>query len=209
MTTPSSPVELHAGELQLALRPDLGASIAGFWRAGLPVLRSGDAAVLDKPNAGAGFAMAPYSNRLGFGRFRWQGQDHTVRPNYEGSPHPMHGVAWQRPWAVIRQSDAEAELRYEHTADADWPFDFSVLQRVLLTPAALELQLVFTNTATLPQPVGLGWHPYFPKRSRSRLHIEVAERWEADVNQLPTRKVAQASIDGDVAHLAFDNCFGG
>lgn len=210
MTTTSSIVELRSGELHLALRPDLGASIAGLWRAGLPVLRSAEPAELAGPREGAGFVMAPYSNRVGFGRFRWQGHDHTLGLNFEGSPHPLHGVAWRRAWTVQSQTDAEAVLRYEHAADGDWPFAFSLVQRVVLTPAALELHLAFTNTADQPQPAGLGWHPYFPKRSRSRLHAEVSQRWETDANQLPTRKVPQpGGIDGDVAHMAFDNCFEG
>ena len=69
--------------------------------------------------------------------------------------------------------------------------------------------MVFTNSAEVAQPVGLGWHPYFPKRARSRLHIELSDRWDSDATQLPTRKVAQPGIDSDVSHLAFDNCFDG
>ena len=69
--------------------------------------------------------------------------------------------------------------------------------------------MVFTNRAEIAQPVGLGWHPYFPKRARSRLHIELAERWDADASKLPTRKVAQPGIDSDVSHLDFDHCFDG
>ena len=69
--------------------------------------------------------------------------------------------------------------------------------------------MVFTNTADVAQPAGLGWHPYFPKRSRSRLHIDLANRWDSDATQLPVRKVAQPGIDADVAHLMFDNCFDG
>jgi aldose 1-epimerase len=71
------------------------------------------------------------------------------------------------------------------------------------------LQLVFSNTAALAQPVGLGWHPYFPKRTRSRLHIELTDRWESDASGLPTRRVAQPGIDSDLSHLAFDHCFEG
>jgi aldose 1-epimerase len=65
------------------------------------------------------------------------------------------------------------------------------------------------NTADVAQPVGLGWHPYFPKRARSRLHIELSDRWDADASQLPVRKVAQPGIDSDVSHLDYDNCFEG
>ena len=56
-------------------------------------------------------------------------------------------------------------------------------------------RLQFTNTAAIEQPAGLGWHPYFVKRARSRLHIELSSRWESDATKLPTRKVAQPGID--------------
>ena len=46
MPTPTSRVELRAGELRLALRPDLGASIAGLWQGSEPVLRSTGPALL-------------------------------------------------------------------------------------------------------------------------------------------------------------------
>ena len=83
------------------------------------------------------------------------------------------------------------------------------LQRFVLTAGGLEAHLAFTNRAAQPQPVGLGWHPYFPKRPRSRLHIELSDRWDSDASGLPVRRVAQPGIDADVAHLAFDNCFEG
>jgi aldose 1-epimerase len=48
------------------------------------------------------------------------------------------------------------------------------------------------------------------QRSRSRLHVECSGRWESDPKtHLPTRRLAQAGIDGEVRHLDFDNCFDG
>jgi aldose 1-epimerase len=56
------------------------------------------------------------------------------------------------------------------------------------------------NTDASTQPLGLGWHPYFPKRARSRLHAELTQRWErAPGTELQTRRVAQHGIGGDVA----------
>ena len=205
----ASSIELQAGDLRLALRPDLGGSIAGLWRAGLPVLRSTEPGALETSRTAGCYPLAPYSNRLGYRRFRWLGSDYTTRANFDDGPHSVHGVAWQRPWQVVASSATEAEIELVHAPDADWPFAFRLRQRFVLTPSALELHLVFENTAPAPQPVGLGWHPYFPKRPRSRLHIELSERWESDASGLPTRKVAQPGIDADVAHLAFDNCFEG
>ena len=205
----ASPLELRAGDLRLALRPDLGGAIAGLWSGTLPVMRSTEPADLESARLSGCYPLAPYSNRLGYRRFRWAGQDHTTRPNFDANPHSLHGVAWLRAWEVASHDATQAELRYLHEGDADWPFAFELRQRFVLTSGALEVHLALTNLAAQPQPVGLGWHPYFPKRPRSRLHVELSDRWENDASGLPTRRVAQPGIDGDVTHLAFDNCFEG
>ena len=203
------PLELRAGDLRLALRPDLGGAVAGLWLGELPVLRSTEPAELSASRLAGCFPLAPYSNRLGYRRFRWQGHDHNTAANFDDNPHSLHGVAWRRAWELVSSSATEAELRYRHSPDADWPFAFELRQRFVLSASALELHLAFTNVAAQPQPVGLGWHPYFPKRPHSRLHIELTDRWESDASGLPTRRVPQPGIDGDVSHLAFDNCFEG
>jgi aldose 1-epimerase len=79
----------------------------------------------------------------------------------------------------------------------------------VLSADALRIEMALRNDAPHPAPAGLGWHPYFPKRQRSRLHAEIRERWEADATKLPTRRVAQPGIDADVSHLDFDHCFDG
>ncbi len=206
---PMSIIELRAGDLRLALRPDLGGAIAGLWKGGLPLLRSTEPGALASSRLAGCYPLAPYSNRLGYRRFRWLGQDYTTAPNFDDNPHSLHGVAWQRAWEVSSASATEAELHYRHAPDADWPFAFDLRQRLVLGADALEMHLALTNLAPQPQPVGLGWHPYFAKRSHSRLHIELTDRWESDASGLPTRRVPQPGIDGDVAHLAFDHCFEG
>jgi aldose 1-epimerase len=207
---PATPAfELHAGALRLAVRPDLGGSIAGLWHRDTPILRSMEPAALTSVRQAACFPLVPYSNRLGLRHFRWKGHDYTTRPNFEGSPHSLHGVGWMRAWEIVSSSVVDLVLRHQHAGDADWPFAFEVSQYFTLGPDGMTVQMVFTNRAEVAQPVGLGWHPYFPKRSRSRLHIDLAERWDADVTELPIRKVAQPGIDSDVSHLDFDNCFEG
>jgi aldose 1-epimerase len=207
--TSRSAFELRAGALRLAIRADLGGSIAGLWHRDLPILRSTEPASLESARASGCFPLLPYSNRLAFRRFRWKGHEYTTRPNFEGSPHSLHGVGWMRPWEIESSSAVDVVLRIGHDGDADWPFAFEARQYFNLSPSALGVQMVFTNRAEVAQPVGLGWHPYFQKRLRSRLHIELSDRWESDVTQLPIRKVTQPGIDSDVVHLGFDNCFEG
>jgi len=201
--------ELHAGALRLAVRADLGACIAGLWHGETPVMRSVQPGALAASRQSASYPLVPYSNRLGYRHFRWKGKDYTTAPNFDDNPHSVHGVGWLRRWELVSSDISDLELRYRHEPDAHWPFPFEVTQYFTLTPQQLGVQMVFTNTAAIAQPVGLGWHPYFPKRERSRLHIELSSRWESDATQLPTRKVAQPGIDGDVSHLNFDHCFEG
>ncbi len=201
--------ELHAGALRLAVRPDLGGAVAGFWHRETPILRSTEPAALIDVRASAMYPLLPYSNRLGYRRFRWKGHDYTTRANVPDSPHSLHGIGWQRPWQIVSSSVLEVVLELVHEADADWPFAFTVRQYFTLSAESFSVRLQFTNTAALNAPVGLGWHPYFVKRLRSRLHIELSDRWEADATLLPTRKVAQPGIDSDLSHLDFDNCFEG
>ena len=67
--------ELHVGALRLALRPDLGGAVAGLWHRETPILRSSEPGRLEGPRQSAMFPLLPYSNRLGYRRFRWRGHD--------------------------------------------------------------------------------------------------------------------------------------
>ena len=62
-------LELHAGALRLALRPDLGACIAGPWLGDLPVLVSAEPGGLRSAWPSGCFVLVPCGNRLGGRRF--------------------------------------------------------------------------------------------------------------------------------------------
>lgn len=200
---------LTAGALRLAVRADLGGSLAGLWHRDTPVLRSVEPELLQGPRQSACFPLVPYSNRLGYRRFTWQGREYTTQPNFDGSPHSLHGVGWQRPWQVAVQSGDALTLRLRHLPDGDWPFAFDAEQRIVLSPRSLRVELQMTNTDTAEQPAGLGWHPYFPKRETSCLSIDVDTRWEVDAAQLPTHAVVQPGLQGEVGAMAYDHCFAG
>ena len=143
--------ELHAGALRLALRPDLGGCIAGLWHRETAVLRASDPAPLDSTRRAACYPLVPYSNRLAYRRFRWKGHDYTTAPNFDASPHSLHGVGWMRPWRVVASSAVDVSLRYRHAADAHWPFRFEVSQHFTLAPTLLRVQMQFTNLADTTQ----------------------------------------------------------
>ncbi|HEY0817237.1 MAG TPA: aldose 1-epimerase [Rhizobacter sp.] len=200
-------VELQAGALRLAVRPDLGGCVAGLWHGDSAVLLSSPPASLRASRPSGSFPLVPYSNRIGHRRFEWLGRHHTTEPNFGDSPHSLHGVAWLRPWQVDAVDEHALTLSYEHRPDAHWPFAFHVQQGFELNGEALTVRLVLHNTATDTQPVGLGWHPYFPKRPSSHLRARAAERWDSDASQLPTRPVPAGNIDDDIERLRLDHCF--
>jgi len=204
-----APVELARGPLRLVLRPDVGGSIAGLWREGTAVLRACDPGALASPLDAACYPLVPYSNRLGFRRFEWLGRAYTTAPNFGASPHSLHGVGWQRPWRIVSQGADEVALALAHAGDADWPFAFEAEQRFALGERGLRIDAGFTNTAAVAAPVGLGWHPFFPRRARSHLRADVTHRWQNDASGLPARSVPQSGIDARVSDLHYDDCFDG
>ncbi|MEY2890240.1 MAG: hypothetical protein RJA98_148 [Pseudomonadota bacterium] len=213
MTAPFSaaaPFELHAGDLRLAVRPDLGGSLAGLWWRDTPVMRSADPLALSSTRDAASFPLVPYSNRIAHRQFDWQGQVVTLdEASANGGLHAIHGVGVLRPWRVAALHASAAEWSLSHAGDGLWPFAFEASQRAELTAEALSLQFSIVNTGDVPQPAGLGWHPYFPLRSRSHVRANLAARWDNDDIMLPVARVPVDGLDADVAALALDNCFEG
>lgn len=203
----SNALELDAYGWRLALRPDLGGCVAGLWFKGEAVLRSTEPHALAGPRQSACFPLLPYSNRVADRRFSWCGQSYQLQPNFPDSPHALHGVGWRSAWHVEASANDQAKMTLAHTADGDWPFDLRAEQSLTLRPDGLHITLRVTNTDTRGQPMGLGWHPYFPRRPDSRLRLQVGQRWLNDARHLPCQAVPQGLIDAVVNTLDLDNAF--
>ena len=208
MTAPQG-LELRQGALRLALRPDLGCAVAGLWLDDLPVLRSCEPAALSHVRDAGLFVLLPYSNRIGECQFQWRGRRYTTTPNVPDEPHSRHGVGWMHPWQVTQQEGNRVTLALTHPSDAHWPFAFHAEQTFELSETFLRITLAVANIDAREMPTGLGWHPFFVRRARSRVHLELTHRWEAGADKLPTHRVAQNALDADVAALDLDNCFDG
>lgn len=202
-------VELRLDAWRLALRPDLGGCVAGLWWNGHPVLRSTEPMALTEARRAASYPLVPYSNRIADGHLPWQGHVHRVRLNVADSPHPMHGVGFQRAWTVVHRTAEAVELRLCHTPDADWPFAFEACQRIELSPRSLRFELSATHRGPGTAPMGLGWHPYFLKRPGSRLQAAVVGRWEMDERKLPTQLRPCDALDAPIEALDLDHCHTG
>jgi aldose 1-epimerase len=205
----TKPIELRAGPLHMSLRPDLGASIEGLWHNNVPVLRSHAPGTLRNVRDAASYPLVPFSNRVAQARLQWHGTAHPLVKNFAGEDHSIHGVGWLRPWQVLEADERFAMLSLAHKADAAWPFAFDASQTFRLTEQGLELTLSITNQSNQDAPVGLGWHPYFVKRARSRIAFAAQGRWEMSADKLPTQRTPVSGLDADCAQLDIDHCFDG
>ena len=200
-------IRLASGPLRCDLAAHLGASIAGLWRDGVPVLRSTPADALSEVRLSGCYPLVPFSNRIAQATLAWNGTSHPLVRNFASEPHAIHGVGWLRPWQVIDVSDTFALMTFEHPPDASWPFAFDCSQAFRLGPDALEITLSGTNQSDQPVPLGLGWHPFFVKRPGSHIRFRAGGRWEMGADKLPTHRTDSTGLDQACASLSVDHCF--
>lgn len=205
----TSTLTLRHGDLLCDLKPELGGSIAGLWLGSEQVLRSVPGAQMQSVRQSASYPLVPFSNRIGHGQLQWAGTSHPLVKNFDPEPHAIHGIGWERPWAVLELSDAFALLSFEHKADASWPFDFDASQAFKLDAGALEMSISITNQSQVAAPVGLGWHPYFAKRADTHVQFSATGRWEMGTDKLPTHRATHSGLDQATADLTVDHCFDG
>lgn len=205
----TEPITLSSASLRCEIKPDLGGCITGLWLGDTPVLRSTPAGELVSVRQAGSYPLVPFSNRIGHATLKWQGTSHPLVQNNGPEPHSIHGLGWQRPWQVLGQDEQVLMLACKHQGDASWPFAFDASQTFRVHGNELELTLSMTNQSAGPAPAGLGWHPYFVKRSRSRIAFEATGRWEMSDEKLPTHRLPSHGLDADCAFLEVDHCFDG
>ncbi|MBK1841754.1 aldose 1-epimerase [Azospirillum sp. YIM B02556] len=211
-------IALRHGSMTITATPDCGGSLAS-WTLSTPdgpvelFRRASDRALAGNfaPDM-ACFPLVPFSNRIGGGRFVFQGRE-VVLATDPGSPHRIHGHGWSRPWSVEAVTDDALRMELVHRSD-EWPWSYRVEQTVALDGEGLSVTLDLTNEADSDMPAGLGLHPYFVKTPGSYLTADVRAVWDNDDTILPSRRrnlpAAWDFPHGVVMdHVALDNGFTG
>lgn len=215
---------LRAGDLFADVVPDIGGSLASFGsmaQDGPPhhwLLPARADAATPPALAMASFPLVPWCNRIRDGRFDWNGRTVQLPPNVPNSPHTLHGIGWQRPWAVEAAGEHTIDLVLNEAGQGPWPFPFSCRLRYALDPAGLEIRMTLTNTGGQAMPAGLGHHPYFAHRrggAGTRVTAQVDAIWLSDAEAMPTvldashPAVARLPAGLPLADYPMDNNFTG
>jgi aldose 1-epimerase len=216
-------ITLSSRRFTAGVSPELGGALTWFELAndtGIDFVRPASARGWAERNVRltSSYPLVPYSNRIGDGRFSFDGVDYALRPNANISPHPLHGVGWSRAWAVTSVGPGNVSLVFTHDSsgrdDPEWPWSFSATQTIALDDAGLHLTLTVTNEDSGPMPAGIGIHPFFPKSPRMELQFEAEAVWLNDARMLPRERASvppewHFAIRRPVAELDVDNCFAG
>lgn len=176
-------IELRQGDYRLAVAPERGGSIFHFYWRGLQVMRSAcGRGILDV----ASFPLVPFSNRIAFGEFASGGKQVKLCPNMPGSdhPHPLHGFGWQMPCEIVEQTQHRLLIRHFHRA-REWPWDYFAEQLFELAESGLKCNLSLLNVSPEAMPVGLGFHPYFPRTPQTQYLGLHRGEWTTSTDGLP------------------------
>lgn len=127
----------------------------------------------------ASFPLVPYSNRVRDGRFNFEGVEYQIPSFRPGDRHALHGVGWLARWAGEQPRRNLARLILRHDGPA-WPWRLEVTHEIEIERDRLVFRLSLTNTDKGPQPVGLGFHPYFPRDEDTRLSFDSTGVWTGE-----------------------------
>lgn len=206
---------LSYGNNRCDVIPALGGSIAAWTVGGEAVMRTASARSIaaHDPFGMASFPLVPYSNRIGNGRFDWDGKEFALARNFAPEPHSIHGVGFERPWQITARAADSMTLTLNHRPSNAWPFAFEARQRITLGADSLAIEMRATNLAERAVPLAFGHHPYFP-RAGACLKFRAQGVWLVGNDGLPSLLVkpfdkfdysnAMPVTRGDI-----DHCFAG
>jgi len=141
------------------------------------------------------FPLVPFSNRIRYGKFNWQGKEVNLPLNHPPEKHAHHGHGWQVAWDVVSRDATNVKLEYVYKA-AQWPFSYKAEQSIMLENGELTIKLALHNTGNHDMPAGLGLHPYFTRTPTSTLKAKVAGMWQVDDEGIPTSiELAPQTLD--------------
>ncbi len=225
-------ITLSSRRFAAGVSPQLGGTLVYFALAdndAIDFVRPTTARAISERNVRqtAGYPLVPYSNRIGFGHFRFGETNYTLEINSAVPLHPIHGVGWLRQWTVrniktIRNpqgsTTSRLTLALTHIAngptDKAWPWSFEAIQNFELDDERLRWSLSITNRDAHPMPAGIGMHPFFPKTPRMEVQFATRAVWRNDERMLPLGRMPvppewNFASARPVADLVVDNCFDG
>ncbi len=180
---------------QRAVLTEVGATLRSF--------TVGDRAVVsgfapqEWSSGGRGQVLAPWPNRLGDGRYTFEGIDAQVPLDEPERQNAIHGLVRWLPFRMVGRAQNRVSLACELHPSPGYPFALRLTIEYRLGRDGLTVVTDADNFGETDLPFGIGFHPYFEVGTSAidslRLRVPADERLITDDRGLPT---GRARVDG-------------
>jgi aldose 1-epimerase len=171
-------------------------------------------------SAGRGQALIPWPNRIGDGRYTFDGSEHELALNEVGKRTAIHGLVRWSPWTAVEHEPHRVVMAHTLHPQPGYPFTLELSIAYELSEGGLSVRTTATNAGAKACPYGLGFHPYLAAAGggtidRLDLRVPATRMLRSDERGLPAGWVDVDGTDCDfrsarpVGELVLDNCFTG
>ena len=169
--------------------------------------------------AAHGQLLLPWPNRLGGGRYRFQGRELQLPLTEPERGTAIHGLLRWVAWEVASEADDHVALAARIYPQTGYPFLIDARIEYHLDDAGLTVIISATNPGDEAAPFGVGQHPYLSPGASTvdgaRLRVPAGRRLEVDERLLPTGRTADVGGPLDfreqreIGTTRLDHCFTG
>lgn len=107
-----------------------------------------------------GAVLVPWPNRIGDGRYEFDGERQQLPLTEAGRSNSIHGLLRWVPWRALRRQADRVVMGARLHPQPGYPFDIEVSVEYSLGPDGLVVVTSATNAGARPCPFGAGQHPY-------------------------------------------------
>jgi aldose 1-epimerase len=141
-----------------------------------------------------GALLAPWPNRIGDGKYAFDGREHQLPVSEPSRRTALHGlVAWQ-PWEPVSVAADAVELTTVLYPQRGYPFLLTLTARYVLGADGLSIEVAARNDGSSAAPYGVSMHPWFVADDEGigawTLTLPADDVLTVDDRLLPTGRVA-------------------
>ncbi|MGX1267487.1 galactose mutarotase-like enzyme [Streptomyces phaeoluteigriseus] len=108
---------------------------------------------------GRGQLLAPWPNRVGGGRYRFDGRDLQLPLTEPEKNDAIHGLLRWNLWNLLARTTDAVRVGTTLCPQPGYPFHLDVCAEYRLGPEGLQVAVLATHPGTAPAPYGVGQHP--------------------------------------------------
>ncbi|WP_351224830.1 gluconokinase, GntK/IdnK-type [Streptomyces sp. NPDC002133] len=200
-----------------AVVAQLGSALRHYSVGGRPVLAGFDAHT--PITGGRGQLLVPWPNRVGGGRYTWNGLDLQLPLTEPTRSNAIHGLLRWTPWNLLEHGEDVVRAGTTLFPQPGYPFLLRITAEYRLGPGGLAVTVTATNLGETVAPYGAGQHPYLTVGTdlvdEAVLTVPARQWLRTDERGLP---VAGEPVEGTsydfrtarpIGDLALDTAFAG